>query len=140
VKRFWLRVATCLGVLALGLVVVPTAANAGAAGPSILVHIGALDSSKDVWKSTASHTVGYDYQACVATYGYDETSSGMGDGWNISYRYSSNHKSFWTGPSYHHDISSYCGPWKNVKGSVYTRVTARYDSYLREADVWQYWN
>jgi hypothetical protein len=145
-KRFWLRTLAGISVLALGLMVAAPAANASAAGPTILAHIGDLQASTEMWKSTPSHTPDYDYQSCVAIYGYDDGSEPNGDpnptgGWNISYRYSSSHIAFWSGPKLHHSVNSYCGPWRtDSKSSTYTRVTAFADSYILEADVWQYWN
>ncbi|WP_316782989.1 hypothetical protein [Streptomyces sasae] len=138
-KRFVLSGIT-LGVFVLGSVTTAPAASADSAGPTILTHIGSVNSPGTSWSSTPSHLAYMDYQACVAIYGYDEDSAN-GEGWSISYRYSMDHSWFWKGPSYHHDVSSYCGDWHSTQqNSVYTRVTAGSFSYIKEADVWQYWN
>lgn len=140
-KRLALALATSLGLAVAAQAAVAPAANAGgSAGPTIIAHLGGTTLPGSSWRSTPSHTPNSTYRACVAIYGYDEDPEN-GDGWNISLRYSSSHIAFFVGPSYHHNVSSYCTPWqKQSKSSVYTRVTARAHTYISEADVWQYWN
>ncbi|WP_427892943.1 hypothetical protein ACQHIV_08610 [Kribbella sp. GL6] len=137
-KRLAFALVTGVGLVAATQVAFIPVASASSAGPTVLAGIGSKYTGVTLWRSTPSHTPNKNYRACVSISGYKEIHGG---GWNVSLRYSSSHIAFFTSRNYHGNTRSYCTPWMTQsKSSVYVRVTARHNSYIGVAKVWQYWN